>query len=227
MKFSITSKSWVLFSTVVVIGVAFSIYFLVYVKGNEKDIVANNFRVLQQIVRNVKSLEDSYLKNAEIRSLADSKSAEQNNALIPANDEQCSELTEKLSSQTDEDIIYGEEGLYFRVDTITNPNDVNKCMHYFTDYDIFFSNELFQRRDVFDQIIISKIHESLPEGYLNRYVLYSNGHLGIMDSSFHAQNMRSARDEITINDKQYISFNQKINDDDRILISGLIFKINL
>ncbi|MCK5370770.1 MAG: hypothetical protein KAQ62_19535, partial [Cyclobacteriaceae bacterium] len=65
MKFKVSNKSWIVLSTAIVIGIAFSAYFLVYVKGKEKDMVSNNFRVLEQIALNIKSLENSFLKNAE------------------------------------------------------------------------------------------------------------------------------------------------------------------
>jgi len=224
MKLITSSKSWILLSTAVVIGIAFSIYFLVYVKGNEKEIVSNNFRVLQQIVQNIKQLENSYLKNAEIRSLADSNAVELNNNIKPAQDHQCNSLPDSSSVDFNKDISYGPDGIYFKVETIVNPNDQSNCLHYVTDYDVFFSNELFQRKDVFDQIIIFKTDETNGGKVTNRSVLYSNTPLGMMDSTFHKKSLRSAKDEININDKKYVSFNQVIDDEANILISGLVLK---
>lgn len=218
MKFKVSNKGWIVLSTAIVIGIVFSIYFLVYVKGKEKAIISNNFRVLQQVVKNIKSLETSYLNNAKIISKNKEGSIEVNRNLSEVNVQQ---LVEKDTQYKvlNAGIKYGNEGIFFLVDSTTN-NDC--CKIYFTNYDVFFNNELFQRKDVFDQIIIYKV---ILKGVVEkRKVLFSNDHLGILDSTFQNKKLRSAKDEITINDNVFVSFNQKINDDLNIYISGLKLK---
>lgn len=218
MNFKVSSKGWIVLSTAIVIGIVFSIYFLVYVKGKEKAIISNNFRVLQQVVKNIKFLENSYLDNAKIISKNKEGSIEVNRNLSEVNVQL---LVEKdtLYKVSNAGIKYGNEGIFFLVDSTAN-NDC--CKIYFTNYDVFFNNELFQRKDVFDQIIITEVKKE--EGILTRKVLYSNHLLGIMDSSFYVKTLQSAKDDITINHKEFVSFNQTIDDDLDIYISGLVLK---
>ena len=220
MKFSISNKNWILFSTAGVIGIAFAVYFLVYVKGKEEDIVSNNFRVLQQVVQNINSLEESYLKNAiSLNVSKDIKKSELNRNIEEIKEAQGSKARE-LYLKHKEDILYGDVGIYFIVRDGKNKPDSN-C--YFTAYNKFFNNELFHRKDVFDQIIITSIDSIDGINIKERKVLYSSGPLAIMDSIFYNKKLRAAKDEIKLNDKEYISFNQKINDSN-IFISGLVLK---
>ncbi|MBS0001143.1 MAG: hypothetical protein KFF73_19320 [Cyclobacteriaceae bacterium] len=63
MNFHISKNGWLIMGTALVIGIAFSIYFLVYVKDREKALIENNFRVLQQIRENIRA-QENYYKNA-------------------------------------------------------------------------------------------------------------------------------------------------------------------
>lgn len=234
MKFSPSNKTWVLFSTALIIGIAFAAYFLVYVKGNEKDMVSNNFRVLEQIAMNIKSLENSFLKNAENYSFNNpiengSESEIENNysnkkVNIPDSIHtlEAKELYDSIADDHKK-IIYGKHELFFRVEPLLDGiKKIDTAYYYFTFYDAIYNNELIKRTDVFDQIIISKIEVS--DGIIKeRDLLFSNGLVGIMDSTYYQNTLQSARDEITINDKRYISFSQLINDSD-ILINGLVLK---
>ncbi len=168
MKFKVSNKSWILLSTAIVIGIVFSIYFLVYVKGKEKAIISNNFRVLQQVVYNIKSLENSYLNNARIKKKNTAKSLEVNRNLLAVTQQQIFE-NENAFKTLNTDIFYGNEGIFFRVD---DELSCNTCNYYFTSYDVFFDNELFQRKDVFDQIMITEVKKE--NEFLTRNVLYSN-----------------------------------------------------
>lgn len=227
MKFKFSNKSWIILSTAILIGIAFSIYFLVYVKGKEKTIIANNFRVLQQVVQNIKSLEVSYSKNADIRSKT-TAGDEINQNLSPVNDVQKLEA----SGLGDKKMVYGKKGIFFQVDSIVNPSDTLNLNQkdssarnfYFTDYKIFYKNDLFLRKDVFDQIIITKI-DTNKNGAVTRSVLFSNVFLGIMDSAYYTKTFRSAKDEITINENEFVSFNQSIDDESKLYISGLVLKL--
>ncbi len=219
MKFKVSNKSWILLSTTILIGIAFSVYFLVYVKGKEKEIISNNFRVLQQIVLNIESLKESYERNAETyynnldtawTTQDDTKINELNTNLKPL---------EKIDSaylKDDHEIIFGEDGLIFKVQ---GSGDSEDPIFFQSDYDVFFNNQLFYRRDIFDQIIISRInsHDSA-----NSRVLFSNSIIGVLDSAFFQKTVYSAKNEVTITDKNYITFNQKIDDDFQIYISGLV-----
>jgi len=219
MKFKVSNKSWILLSTTIIIGIAFSVYFLVYVKGKEKDIISNNFRVLQQIVLNIESLKESYQRNAETyynnldsawTIKDDAKINELNNNLEPLN---------KIDSQyikDDQDIIFGEDGLIFKV---KGSNKFDDAIFFKSNYDVFFNNPLFYRADIFDQIIISRIKDK--DSSKSR-VLFSNSMIGVLDSAFFQKMVYSAKNEVTITDKNYISFNQKIDDDYHIYISGLV-----
>ncbi len=224
MKFRISNKGWIVLSTAIFIGIAFSVYFLVYVKGKEKAIISNNFRVLQQVVQNIKSLELSFHNNAIIKSKS-IHSQEVNQKLDTLNDKQCDEL--KLLITQNKGVIYGEDGIYFDGES-ENHGHSHTCdfqhRFYFTAYEVFFSNDLFQRKDVFDQIIITKVNERDSVEAANRSVLFSNAPIGIMDSAFYMNTLRNAKDEITINENEFVSFNQKIDDKSDIYISGLILK---
>ncbi len=211
MSLKFSNRSWIILSTVVFILLAFAVYFLVYVKNKEKAIVANNFRVLQQVVQNIKTLEETYLANARIMSMSPG-SDENNPNLELIENGYTGDRPEKNQ------IIYNDKGLYFN---IVLSRDYKS---YFTRYDAFFSNTLFQRKDVFDQIIITKVQEEENGKVKGRKVLYSNEPVGILDSAFRKKELRGARDEITINDRTYISFNQKIHDDQHIYISALVLK---
>ncbi len=217
MSLKFSNRSWIILSTVVLILLAFAVYFLVYVKNKEKAIVANNFRVLQQMVQNIKTLEETYHANALIMSLA-SGSNENNPNLKPVKNNPCNDK-QQANGINDKAIIYNDDGLYFKV-ILSDHKDT--C--YFTTYEAFFSNTLFQRKDVFDQIIITKVEEGENGIVKARKVLYSNEPVGILDSAFRKRELRSARDEITINDKTYVSFNQKIHDSQHIFISALVLK---
>ncbi len=230
MKLKVSSKSWIIFSTAIIIGIAFSAYFLVYVKGNEKDIVSNNFRVLKQIALNIKSLEKSFLKNAEsdwFNSQIDSIGAAKNkssNKKIKAPDANHSAEAKKLYTADEHNkILYGNHELFLRVDPLVDLANENDPAYYFTPYDAIYDNELITRTDVFDQIIITKIKISKQGEICERDLLFSNGLVGIMDSAYYQKTLQSARDEIMVNDKRYISFNQLTNDS-KLLINGLVLK---
>ncbi len=217
MKLNFSNKNWVVLSTVIVIGVAFSIYFLVHVKGKEKAIVSNNFRVLQQVVKNIKFLENSFLDNAIIKSNT-INNEEVNKKLDTLTDNQFSNI--RLMQNSGYRINYGHDGLYFIVFNSTQ----NSYNYYFTSYQVFFNNPLFHRKDVFDQIIITgniKGNESVAS---LKKVLYANEPIGIRDSAFYEKSQVRAKDELSINDSEYISFNQEIDIDQEIYISGLILK---
>jgi hypothetical protein len=64
MNFHFSKNGWLILGTALIIGVAFSIYFLVYVKNREKALIENNFRVLQQIRENINA-QENYFKNAK------------------------------------------------------------------------------------------------------------------------------------------------------------------
>ncbi len=217
MNFKISNKSWIVLSTAIVIGVAFSIYFLVYVKDKEKAINANNFRVLQQVVKNIKSLENSFLANAFIKSNTPGNN-EVNKKLDTLTKSQCDFI--HINGINGNRVIYGYDGLYFKVDSILQ-NSSNSCNYYFTKYEVFFNNPLFHRKDVFDQIIITGNNKNDVN---QREVLFSNEPIGIMDSAFYEEVLVRAKDELSINDSEYISFNQELDNDLGIYISGLILK---
>lgn len=212
MSFKVSNKSWILLSTTILIGLAFSVYFLVYVKGKEKTIVSNNFRVLQQIVSNIKSLEQSYLKNAETYN----KQMSWGTNITEANlNLRKTSIDQERFKKLNNGVNYDAERLVFKERTFGS-NQV-----FTTPYDIFFDNDLFHRDDIFDQIIISQIitkGESIEE----TSILYSNSYIGVLDSAYFNKTIHSAKNEITITDKNFISFNQKIDDTANIYISGLV-----
>ncbi|MCK5102442.1 MAG: hypothetical protein KAR17_06490, partial [Cyclobacteriaceae bacterium] len=124
MKFKVSNKSWIVLSTAIVIGIAFSAYFLVYVKGKEKDMVSNNFRVLEQIALNIKSLENSFLKNAEsysfndqieIESIRDFENYYSNKKIQVPNAIHYAEA-DSLYTTEQKKIFYGEHELFFKVE---------------------------------------------------------------------------------------------------------------
>lgn len=223
MKLAVSNRTWILLSTAIVIGVAFSYYFLVYVKGKEQDLVEKNFRVLQQVVQNIGSLNESFFKNAESIAINEGTKdslgrTDSNQKLVRATIADVQQ--EKIDST--ESIQFGDKGIFFNV----TKNDSIKI--YFTEYTNFFDNPLFQRRDVFDRIIISKVIVSGDEHRrIDRQILYSNSPIAVMDSVFHQAKFREAKDEIKLNDQQYLSFNQKVTQKDDttgIFISGLVKK---
>ena len=225
MSFSVSNKSWIILSTAVIIGIAFSIYFLVYVKGKEENAIENNFRILQQVALNIRTLENSFLKNAEIRSITPYETKETNRQLKTIEKHQLDEF-EQLDSIGKDKILYGTNGIYFKVDEIINPNDLvgTVANGYYTAYREFYNNELFQQKDIFAQIIISKTEEGIHGEITDREIIYSNKSIGILDSALYLSTPRPAKDELSINDKVYISFNQKVRIDKNIIISGLVLK---
>jgi len=181
MKFKVSNKSWILLSTTILIGIAFSVYFLVYVKGKEKEIISNNFRVLQQIVLNIESLKESYQRNAETyynnldtawTTQDDTKINELNTNLEPLDEIDSGYLKD------DHEIIFGKDGLIFKV---KGSGRSDAPIFFQSDYDVFFNNQLFYRSDIFDQIIISRIN---PRDSSNSRVLFSNSIIGVLDSAF-------------------------------------------
>ena len=151
----------------------------------------------------------------------DPKSKELNKNIQPLSAEQCTKVEEEEDSII-HNVNYIIEGLLFKVKNIYGSS--SKCNYYFSPYTVFFNNDLFQRKDIFDQIIIEKVTKDKNGNVERREVLYSNGSLGIMDSTFSKKSLRSAKDEININDIQYVSFNQQIDIKQNIFISALVLK---
>ncbi|NJN25900.1 MAG: hypothetical protein HC819_08000 [Cyclobacteriaceae bacterium] len=220
MSLKFSNKNWIILSTALFIGLAYSIYFMVYVKNREKDLISNNFRVLEQVVLNIKSLEQSHLKNAYILSETSSGN-EVNPDLQKLSKAQVKQLNHYDHDSTKQ-VVYTREGLIFKVPFIDGSAEGFK--YFFTPNEVFFDNELFQRNDIFDQIIVVKVLENGEDEVIKREILYSNKTIGIMDTTFSKKNLREAKDEISINDKRYVSFNQRIDDDQKIFISALILK---
>ena len=231
MKVAASNKSWVLISTTVLIGIVFSVYFLVYVKGREKSMIENNFRVLQQIVDNIHSLQVGYENNAkasvsslktrlkydflnnktECVTVGWNTKAAINEDLTPICKNQIefngnASLTEQTST------FFGQREIYFK-----GTSDI----FFSSSYENFFNNPLIQRHDIFDQILILKTGEEM----VNK-VLYTNERLGKLKKEFYDTLQKVSKFDVELNDIKYISFNHKIDDEQNIYISCLVLKSN-
>lgn len=178
--------------------------------------VANNFRVLQQIIVNIKSLEKSYLSNAKILS-ENIDSDERNPNLELINKIDSAELISGL------EINYTSQGIVFITERPQYwwSDDDGGHNYYRTAYNYFFDNELFQRPDVFDQIVISKI--KLSDGEIeDGEIIYANAPVGILDTAFFEKTIYKAKSQVLIDDSRYIAFNYRLNKEFGIYISGLI-----
>lgn len=227
MKFALSDRTWILLSTTIIICVVFAYYFLVYVKGNERELVEKNFRVLQQIVQNIHSLDKSFFKNADSilknqNRTGEQKKSESNEKIKIVSQDRTNNLlkTWEISSlKALDSIFYADDGIYFKV--------TNETLFY-TAYNVFFENELFDRKDVFDQIVVYKATRNNNNNkQIDREVLYSSSPIAIMDSIFHQAKMREAKDRIKLNDKKYISFNQEVaksHGKTSVFISGLVLE---
>lgn len=229
MKVAASNKSWILISTTVLIGIVFSVYFLVYVKGREKSMIANNFRVLQQIVDNINSLRVGYENNAkasvssvrlfrfnyltlkmEINPWWANKAAVNQELTPNAKDKIDFNGNSKLLEE--HSTIFGQNEIYFK-----GSSDI----FFSTSYQNFFNNPLVQRNDVFDQILIIKAGEES----VNK-VLYSNERFGKLKNEFYDTLQKASKFEIEFYDTRYIAFNHKIDDEQNIYISCLVLKSN-
>ena len=231
MKIGTSNKSWILISTTVLIGIVFSVYFLVYVKGREKDLIENNFRVLQQIVNNIHSLRVGYENNARasVSSLKTRLKYDYSNrrtecetvgwntkaAINP-------ELTPICLNQIE---FNGNSNLIEQVSTFFGQREIflkgTSDIFFSTSYQNFFNNPLIQRQDVFDQIMVLKSGEES-----DNKLLYTNGRLGMLKKDLYDTIQKVSKVEIELNDTKYISFNHKIDDDQNIYISCLVLKSN-
>ena len=104
----VSNRGWVILTTVLFIGLAFALYFLVYVKKQEAHLSQEGFRVLRQITVGVNSLEETFLANARSIAQKPGSSADLNTFL------QRSSKVEK-----NDPVRYEKDSLYFHVDGIT------------------------------------------------------------------------------------------------------------
>ena len=79
-------------------------------------------------------------------------------------------------------VFSGKHELYFLTGKTDQPGN---NIYLSTSYDDFFSNDFFQRKDVFDQIIITKVDAADGIKINSRNVLYSSGPMAVMDTTFH------------------------------------------
>lgn len=56
-----TRRIWTIISTVIIIGLFFAYYLLVYVPNREEDLISKKYRALKQVGMNFSSLKDDYL----------------------------------------------------------------------------------------------------------------------------------------------------------------------
>lgn len=135
----ISQKGIVVFSTLIVIALAFAYYFFVYVANNERAIIADNMRVLGNIKGNIENLIDNQIK-------------------ILKN-------SGKLSDSLEYDYDYIDLGLHFRaeknVDSFEVENDTtdenSNSLQEDVSYKVIFENPLVLRKDIFDFISVSQI----------------------------------------------------------------------
>ncbi|MEM7551516.1 MAG: hypothetical protein AAF363_17670 [Bacteroidota bacterium] len=210
MSVRFSKQSISILSTLFLVGVGFSLYFFFYIPIQEKKIIQNNFRVLNRIVQNIHSLEESYIKNAEIIS-QNTKIDDVNNEIQSIG----SKKPERLKTDgkgindniyyTDDDIIIGIKNKKGSSDDDTLSNS-ERYKYYSVNYSNFFNKSLLHRKDVFDQIIISK--DGVP--------LYTNSIFSPLDTL----SLNESRAKISIADIEYVSLNASISKD--IFISGLI-----
>jgi hypothetical protein len=229
MKIATSNKSWILISTTVLIGIVFSVYFLVYVKGREKSMIENNFRVLQQIVDNIHSLQVGYENNAKA-SVSSVRYRRFNYLTLKMEIDPWwinkaavnQELTPKAKSKIE---FNGNTKLIEQQSTIFGQNEIyfkgTPDIFFSTSYQNFFNNPLIQRHDVFDQILILKAGDDSTNK-----VLYSNERFGKLKKDFYDTLQKASKFEIELNDTKYISFNHKIDDEQNIYISCLVLKSN-
>ncbi len=234
MKITAPRQNWILLSTATLIAIIFSIYFLVYVKGKEKQITENNFRVLHQIVQNIHSLRSGYEKNAEtlanemekdlafdddpcksIKEIIHQKAVSKEIESVCVENERG--LSDSLFSKRKLTSFFGQQGLYFKG---------TKDVFLKTEYGQFFSNPLVRRVDIFNHIIVTRCgagDENKTETNGNK-LLYTNGRFGMLKTEFYDSIQKVSRFEIELNNSDYIVFNQKFDEEQNIYLSCLVLK---
>lgn len=208
----LSKNGLLILGTALLIGIAFMVYFLVYVKNEERTLHANSFRVLQQIKENISVLEKGFYKNAETIYKQGYSSIVNQNIKVHEYDSviDIKSLTNCYSNN--KELLYCDDNIFL----VFEPKD---SVAYSISYNNFFNNDLLKRTDVFDYIIISKMDENLKR----RKILYTNALGGVADSLFHQENLVSNL-ELSVATNKYISYNQEFQEG--IYVSGLINKEN-
>ncbi len=62
---SVSKKFWIVVATIAIVTVLFAYYLLVYVKGKKEDLIARNFRALEQVGMNIGELRRNHLKTID------------------------------------------------------------------------------------------------------------------------------------------------------------------
>lgn len=234
----ISQKGWIILTTLILISLIFVFYFLVYVKGNERKIVEDNFRVLENMKNNITNLLESERRIVEIRV---PKLYEKVNSIKDGN---LSTIPKTMSINDTINRLVNQylhklyPGLLLpdgSKDTHYSNNifytweikDENKNKYlYKKSYQDIFKNDLIERKDVFEFITISKVFD----GKLK--TLFSNFPLGHI---YHSKDTATINKytsknlfEIDFGYDQYLAFNAQLNgeEDYNVVLTGYVNKVN-
>ncbi|MBD8489382.1 cache domain-containing protein [Echinicola sp. CAU 1574] len=198
----VSKKGVVILTTMVLIALSFMFYFFVYVKSNEKTLISNNQRVLNNINHNIENLLE-------------------NNRKIISNSDSLKNRGEIFFEYKDHQILYKQirditiKGEAKQNDTVTVASEK---------YDEIFDNPLVYRKDVFDFVSIIKIKLGEKQDLIT---LYSNKDIGSLYYSkdsivnvFQTKNIF----ELDLGYASYTTFNSlHINDEESMIyVCGFI-----
>lgn len=254
MKINAPRQNWILLSTTILIAIIFSIYFLVYVKGREKQLNENNFRVLHQIVQNIQSLREGYEKNAqtlaaELRrdSDAEIRPKELRRGIFPilimglmsTKDSDCSEIIKKFYDNQsavsrvlvpvckDDDPVLNDP---FFLQQGIGSSYGSRGLYFHMQKDSFFIkteyHQFFGNTLVQREDIFDHIIVTKCGEKSDNALLYTNGRFGALPKTFYDTIQTASRFETELNNSAYIVFNQKINEEQNVYLSCLVLKSN-
>lgn len=213
MNMHLSKNRLLILGTALLISIAFLVYFLVYVKNEEKSLHANNFRVLQQINENIIVLENSFYNNA--KTIRNQGATWGSNPKIDIHKYDSERKIDSFNNCNNgsQEVSYCDNEILFMFES----SDSVEFNRYSTRYENFFNNDLLKRTDIFDYVIISK----KDENHKKRKILYTNAPSGVADSLFDHESLESHL-ELTVATNKYISYNQQLHEG--IYVSGLINK---
>jgi hypothetical protein len=143
MGIKLSKKGWMVLSTLIIIGLGFAFYFLVYVKQRESEIIAEKMRVLTQVKENI-----GLLISSEERVVKNQRSSLEQDVVGIDTTSLMTVLKISYPGWTFDTTNIGE-GFHFKNDSATWA--VNKML-YKKSYADFFGKDLILRDDRFESI---------------------------------------------------------------------------